>query len=88
MRTFKKIRSIDLPYNKQGEIYFTCINYKGQNKLVRNKIDRLCKETGGVYAPALFAFITSDRCSVEIAHKFYVSESLLYKLRKKFYESW
>ena len=88
MRNFKKIRSVDLPYNKQGEIYFTCLNYKGQSKQVRDKIDRLCQEIGGAYAPALFMLLTTEMRCMEIAQRYYIDESILYRMRRTFYMNW
>lgn len=88
MKAFKKMRSIDLPYNKQGEIYFTCINYKGQPKRTRDKIDRMCREIGGVYAPALFDFVTTEKSCTAVALEYFVDESVLYRMRRTFYMRW
>lgn len=88
MRTFKKLRGVDLPYNKQGEIYFVCQNYRGQPKKVRDKIDRLCREIGREYADALFEMVTTDKGCTAIAMEHYMSEMTLYKLRRRFYERW
>ena len=86
--TFKKKRSIDLSYNKQGLIYFTCLNYNEQLPVIREKINRLCDEVGGVYSKALFELMTRSKSVLQISMEYYISETKLYVLRKEFYEKW
>lgn len=86
---FKKRKGIKLPYNKQGLIYFTCLDYKNQPREIQDKIKRNCEEVGGEeYKKALFEFVTTDKSAVSISMKNYLSEGTLYVLRKKFYEKW
>lgn len=86
---FKKLRSINVPYRQQGLIYFTCKNYAQQPKRVQEKIRRLCREVAGEYEEALFAFLTRENISITwIEREYYVSDSTIYALRKKFYEKW
>ena len=85
---FKKRRSINLSYNKQGLIYFTCINYGDQPEHIRRKIYELCEEVGGEYSKALFTLLTRSKSVLQISLEFYVSETKLYMLRKQFYEAW
>ena len=35
---FKKRRGIRIPYEKQGLIYFNCVNYKDMPEDIQNKI--------------------------------------------------
>lgn len=86
---FKKRRGINVPYNRQGLIYFICMNEGEMPQAVREKIRRLCEKIGGEYCDALFALLTDDRKNIHgVAMDFHVSETLLYQLRKKFYEEW
>ncbi len=85
---FKKRRGINLSYPMQGFICFTCLTYDAQPKTVKTKINKLCSKIGGEFKDALFEFVTTEKTAVEIGMKYYVSESKLYDLRKKFYESW
>ena len=86
---FKKRRGIKLPYNKQGLIYFTCMNYKDAPDDVRDKIKNLCQEVGGEYAEVLYKVVTDSNRSVRsLAIEYHTSERTLYRYRKKFYESW
>ena len=83
---FKKRRGIRLSYNRQGLIYFVCINYYDMPKGIQAHIRALCEEVGKEYFDALFDVITSEKKMYQIAMEYFVSESLLYELRKKFYE--
>ncbi len=85
---FRKYRGINLPYNKQGQIYFTLVNYKGQNKRTRDRIDRLIRQAAGPHEAALRAFVVDGRSAVSVSMEFYVSERWLYVMRKRLYESW
>ena len=65
-----------------------CKNYPTQPKEVKDKIKRLCDKVGGEYSPALFSVLTTSKGVRKAAIDGYMSERLLYELRKKFYESW
>lgn len=86
---FKKRRGIHIPYEKQGLIYFACVNYNDMPEDVQNKISDLCNEVGKEYADVLFEVVTNSKRSIRsISLEFHVSESLLYRYRKRFYETW
>jgi len=85
---FRKLCGVALPEEKQGLIRYTCLNEASQPKRVRDKIQRLCDAVGGEYADALFEVMCTKRSIMKIAMEHYISESQLYRLRKKFYESW
>lgn len=86
---FKKRRGIELPYNKQGLIYFTCANYYDMPEDIQVKIVELCKEIGKEHSQVLFEVMTNSSKSIrKLAMEYYVSEMTLYRKRKKFYEMW
>ncbi|MBE6648823.1 MAG: hypothetical protein E7614_04805 [Ruminococcaceae bacterium] len=85
---FRKKRGINLSYPMQGFVCFSCLTYDAQPKTVKNKINKLCDEIGGEFRDALFEFVTTEKTVTEISLKHYVSETKLYNMRKKFYESW
>lgn len=85
---FKKMRGCSLSYERQGYIYFTCKNYNKQPKEVKDKIDRLCKEVGGEYAPTLFRILTTNVSVRRAAIEGYISERRLYDLRVEFFGKW
>ena len=87
--TFKKRRGVHIPYNKQGLIYFTCVNVKDMPEEVQKKILNLCVEVAGEHYVALYTMLTDDTKNVHgIAMEYHLSETQLYHYRKKFYESW
>lgn len=86
---FKKRRGIRIPYNKQGLIYFTCMNVKEMPEDVQQKILNLCIEVGKEDYKALYEVLTDDNKSVlSISLEYFLSEKRLYRLRKEFYEKW
>lgn len=87
--TFKKRKGVHIPYNKQGLIYFICVNIKEMPEDVQQKVLNLCIEVGGQYYKALYTMLTDDTKNVHaVAMEFHLSETQLYHYRKKFYESW
>lgn len=85
---FKKLRGVHLPEEKQGLIRYSCLTYKEQPKHIQNKIQRLCREVGGAYQAALWEVMCSKNSITSIAMAHHVSESVLYELRRRFYERW
>ena len=86
--SFKKMRSVNLSYNKQGEIYFILHNYADQPEEVRRKIDVLCGVVGKYHYRALFRVLTTDEPLNRIAREFYISSRWLYHLKGDFYNAW
>lgn len=86
---FKKRRGIHIPYNKQGLIYFTCMNVREMPEDVQQKILNLCIEVGKEDYKALYEVLTNDNKSVlSISLEYFLNEKKLYRLRKEFYEKW
>lgn len=86
---FRKRRGIHIPYNKQGLIYFTCMNVKDMPQEVQQKILNLCIEVGKEDYKALYEVVTNDKKSVlSVSLEYFINEKRLYKLRKEFYEKW
>lgn len=86
---FKKRRGIHIPYNRQGLIYFTCMNIRDMPEDIKKKILNLCVEVAQEDYRVLYEVMTNDSKSVDaIAREYYISEKKLYGYRKKFYEKW
>jgi len=85
---FKKMRGIRLPYTKQGLIYFTCRDYADQPQRVQQKINNLCAEVAGEHYQALRDVVISEKSIQQISLERYVCMTVLYDLRKNFYERW
>lgn len=86
--SFKKIRGVDLSEEKQGLIRYTCLTYRDQPTHIQRKIVRICQEEGGVYNGALWEIMCTRESVLSISQRNHVSESLLYDMRKRFYEAW
>lgn len=85
---FKKLRGVKIPEELQGLIRYTCLTYANQPAEIQEKIDRLCVECGGPYSDAMKEVMCTRKAIGNIAMRYHVSEPTLYRIRKKFYESW
>ncbi len=88
---FKKLRSIRLPYAKQGQIYFALLNYRTQPKKVQERIDRLIHDAANgekEYEAALREWLIDDERWDKVIQKHYLSDKVLITMRKKVYENW
>jgi len=90
MNSFKKMRSVRIPYKHQGLIYFTCLNYDSLAPELQEKVRNICYEVAGEYFYALFQVVKYGAVGAlfsEVARTHCVDEGTLYKLRRKFYEN-
>ena len=86
---FKKRRGIHLPYNKQGLIYFICVNVKDMPDAIQHKIMQMCKEIGKEHSDVLYKVVTDSNRSIRsLSLEYHISETQLYHYRKRFYEEW
>ena len=85
---FKKLRGVKIPARKQLLIRAICLNYDDLPAKMKKNIKRLCAQCGGDYSVALFDTMTTEKSILTIAQEQYISDTLIYNMRKKFYESW
>ena len=85
---FKKLRGINVSYERQGFIRFTCLTYNDQSQEIRDKILNLCIDISGEEYQALFELMTTQKSAIAISKKHFVSERTLYRRRAKFYCIW
>lgn len=86
---FRKLKGIKIPYEKQGLIYFVCINIKDMPRDIQKKVLNLCVEVAGEDYKALYEVLTNKNKSIlSISLEYYINEKKLYNLRKNFYEKW
>lgn len=88
---FKYMPSLKQSYERQGDIFFTCRNFKRLCDVDRGRIKAICAECakGDAYKRrAIFDFMTSGASWRECCMKYHISDSTLERLRKKFYELW
>ncbi len=86
--SWRKLRGVHLPYEKQVYIRATCLLWQEQPKRIREKIQRLCEECGGAYAAALWDMMCTKKSVTQITMEHFVSESTLYRARIDFYNRW
>lgn len=72
-------------YDRQFYIYSISRSYRLLSPDQRAVIDELCERVGGENAAALKAFLTSDRGVHSVALRYYVSESTLNRMIKRYY---
>ena len=82
---FRFKRGIPVSYEEQGYIYFTSRRYRELTPGQQEKIRRLCREAGREHADALFAFVTTDSGAEAVCTKYYISESTLERVVKRYY---
>lgn len=85
MGKFRYKRGIPVDYDLQGYIYFISRRYKRLPLAKRKKIDVLCEKAGGEYWEALHEFVTTDRGAVEVCGKFFLSQSTLERIVRRYY---
>lgn len=85
MGKFRFKRSIPLDYEQQGYIYFLSRRYNRLPLAKRKQIDALCRSSGGEYAEAVKEFVTTDRGAEEVCRKYFLSQSTLERIVKRYY---
>lgn len=84
---FRFKSGIKADYNRQGYIYFVSLMYRELPAKAQQTILNLCIECGGEYYQALFEFVTTEATATALAMKHYISRETLYRLVRKYYES-
>ena len=86
---FRKYRGMQLTYEQQGMIFFTCRNYARLPREQQKKIIRLCQQAGRNNPYALFLLLTTNRSVQSLMAQFKLaSETTLYEARNTFYRLW
>ena len=84
---FRYKKSIHVPYERQGYIYFVSRAYDELPEWQRGRIRQLCDKAGGEYAAALLEFVTTDTGAVAVCMRHHLSEDTLMRVVKKYYEA-
>ena len=85
---FRRLKGVNLSYERQGFVRFACLTYEDQSDEIKRKILNLCIRCGADNWQALFEIMTTQKSAVSIAAKHFTSETALYRNRKKFYHAW
>jgi len=87
MFRFKKGVS-EVPYNRQGYIYFKSLLYKELPEAEKERIDQLCHQAGGEYWRALRVFVTTERTATSVCMNYHLSRSTLERAVRRYYKMW
>ena len=82
---FRYKRGIDVPYNRQGYIYFQSLLYRELSPREQQKIRKLCQESAGIYWRALLEFVTTEANATYIEQKHHLSRATLYRCVQRYY---
>jgi hypothetical protein len=85
MFRFKKAIAGEVDYDTQGYIYFVSRMYKKLPAGRQKKILNLCMRAGGEHYQALFAFVTTGEGAVAVCMKYYISQSTLERMVRRYY---
>ncbi len=88
---FRKIRNINVSYEKQGQIFFTLVNYYSQPQNIQRKIDGLIQNAAKgekCYETALREWLLEGIPYEKVVVKNCIRGDTLVNMRKKLYESW
>lgn len=82
---FRFKRSVPVPYDEQGYIFFQSRRYKRLEPAEQQQILDLCMEAGGEHYKALFDFVTEGTGAVAVCAKHYISQSTLERIVRRYY---
>ena len=83
---FRFKAGINVPYARQGYIYFTSLRYTELHEDKQRKIRQLCKECGGQHSKALFTAVTTETPVDLICNRCYLSKSTLNRMLREYYK--
>lgn len=82
---FRYKKSIPVTYAAQGYIYFASRMYAVMDAEQQEKLLNLCLEAGGEHYQALFEFVTTGVGATAVCRKYFLSQSTLERVVKKYY---
>lgn len=83
---FRLKRSVNVPYARQGYIYFTSLRYSEMPKSKQAAVRELCRLAGGPYAAAVMEYVTTDHGAERVCQKHYLSRATLARYVARYYE--
>ena len=82
---FRFRKSVPLPYERQGYIYYKSLCFKRLSKREKDRLIKLCSDAGGAYSAALFEYMTSAATADAVCLRHYISRSTLERAVRKYY---
>lgn len=83
---FRYKKSVGVPYERQGYIYFKSLCYGQLPAEQRARLRKLCLQAGGEYRNALLEFVTTDAGATEVCMKHHLSRSTLERAVRRYYQ--
>ena len=84
---FRFHRSINVPYDRQGYIYFKSLQYPNMSEEEKERIRGLCAIAGGGNEQALLEHVTTGESIVSVCYRHYIaSPTSLYRALRLYYE--
>lgn len=85
-RVSKALAKNGISPERQGLIFFTCLNIKDMSISIQKKILNLCIDIAGEDYQALYNFLTDARINhIYICNTYFISKTRLFKLKREFY---
>ncbi len=85
-RVSKKLIKHGISPEKQGLIFFACLNIKDLDPHIQQRIANVCVEVAGDDYQALYKFLTDAYVNhVYICNTYFISKTKLFKLKNEFY---
>lgn len=85
-RVSKALVRMGISPEKQGLIFFACLNINSLDEEIKHRILNTCIEVGGEDYQALYRFLTDPYVNhVYICNTYFMSRSKLFKLKREFY---
>ncbi len=85
---FRYKKSVPLSYERQGYIYFKSKSFRELPEREQERIRRLCRDIGGIYADALFTLVTSDTSPEKVCLEHHLSRATLERYVRKYFIKW
>lgn len=88
MKKFRFKRSVTVPYNRQGAIWFAMKRYHSMPEQKKKKVNELLRAAAGENWEALRDYLTSDEENKDVIKKHHIASSTtIYRAMKKFMEA-
>ena len=88
---FREMKNLNIPYKRQGLIYFTCLNYDTLEEKQQERIIQTCIKTSPEHYQSLFKYLTADTTEYapwRIERDLCISPNTLHRLKRQFYKNW
>lgn len=87
MKEFRYRPSVNVPYNRQGAIWFTMKRYHSMPEQKKRRVDKMLREAAGENWNALLEYMTGEETSKDVLKRHHIaSRTTIKRAMKKFME--